>query len=78
MRARTWRGETALHGAGSVGSVACVDLLLAAGVDVAAADAMGRTALLVAAFGGHLACVARLIEAGADVAAADKMGATRR
>ncbi len=62
----------ALRRAASTGDVAKVKELLAAGVDVNAANAYGGTALAFAADKGHLAVVNLLLEHGADVNAKDR------
>jgi ankyrin repeat protein len=62
----------ALRRAASAGDLAKVKELLAAGVDVNAANAYGGTALAFAADRGHTAVVELLLERGADVNAKDR------
>lgn len=62
----------ALRRAASAGDVAKVKELLAAGVDVNAANSYGGTALAFAADKGQLAVVNLLLEHGADVNAKDR------
>jgi ankyrin repeat protein len=67
----------ALRRAASAGDLAKVKELLAAGVDVNAANGYGGTALAFAADKGHAAVVDLLLERGADVNAKDRFyGAT--
>lgn len=67
----------ALRRAASAGDLAKVKELLAAGVDVNAANAYGGTALAFAADRGHATVVDFLLEHGADVNAKDRFyGAT--
>ena len=54
----------------------CVELLLAAGVDVNAVDVYGTSALMNAAANGYKECMLRLLQAGADVNGADTTGRT--
>ena len=54
----------------------CVELLLAAGADMNAADVYGTSALMNAAANGYKECVLRLLHAGADVNATDTTGRT--
>ncbi|KAJ2786078.1 ATP-dependent RNA helicase [Coemansia javaensis] len=53
-------GNTALHHAAAAGSVACVDVLAAAGARVLAQNSEGATALHFAAYRGHHRAVGRL------------------
>jgi ankyrin repeat protein len=53
-----------------------IDLLLAHGAVLDAADNRGRTALMIAAALGHAAVVAHLLQHGADRARKDKDGKT--
>jgi hypothetical protein len=62
----------ALRRAASAGDLAKVKELLAAGVDVNAANAYGGTALAFAADKGHAAVVDLLLERGADINAKDR------
>lgn len=62
----------ALRRAASAGDIAKVKELLAAGVDVNAANSYGGTALAFAADKGHAAVVNLLLEHGADVNAKDR------
>ena len=66
-RFRESDGETPLMGAARVGRMEAVELVLAAGVDVNAADSFKQeTALMRAAAEGHAAVVDRLLAAGAN------------
>jgi ankyrin repeat protein len=58
------------------GSVAQIELFLAAGMPHDSKDEAGRTALLIAAETGNLPMLRRLIGAGADVNGADNLGTT--
>ncbi|HET9767542.1 MAG TPA: ankyrin repeat domain-containing protein, partial [Thermoanaerobaculia bacterium] len=62
----------ALRGAASAGDLAKVQELLAAGVDVNAANSYGGTALAFACDRGHAAVVDLLLARGADVDVADR------
>lgn len=65
-------GHAPLHAAVLAGSVARVELLLAAGADPGAADAEGRTSLHLGARYSGAPVVRLLLEAGADVTRADR------
>jgi cytohesin len=69
-------GNTALHVAAENGHIQVVEMLLTAGVDVAAADRWGRTALFRSVDRGHENMVRMLVEAHANVEAADFKGDT--
>lgn len=70
------RGITALHVAAYANRKSALDLLLAAGADVAAADTNGHTALHVAALLDNSDVVPPLLTAGADPRARDAKGRT--
>jgi len=75
--ASQWAGDEGLLEAASAGDPRKVAAAIAAGADLAGADAeSGSTALHFAADRGALDCVAALLEAGAAVDAADADGAT--
>ena len=59
-------GYVALHHAAANGSVAVLEVLLAAGADVEAVDRVGNTPLSRAAIFGRADAVSVLLEAGAD------------
>ncbi len=63
-------GNTALMFAARAGDAASVQLLVAAGADVDAADAWGVSALALAAHAGHRGVAEALLAAGADASAA--------
>ena len=69
-------GWTPLHSAVSGGRDAVVELLLALGADVAAANKGGRTALHYAASKNHVEIAHMLIKAGAKVNRKDGVGCT--
>ena len=64
--------ETAAHKACQVGSVACLEQLIAAGANVNAEDKLGRTPSWYAACYGGSQCLEALIVAGADLQKADQ------
>ena len=75
--AARWDGETALMIASRVGSAAIVNLLIARGAKVNAAESRkGQTALMWAAAERHPEVVRALIAHGANVRAASKRGFT--
>ena len=59
-------GTTPLHRAAQRNDLDAADRLIAAGVDVRAANRYGVTPLAVAAFNGNAAMIERLLKAGAD------------
>jgi ankyrin repeat protein len=63
-------------GVGAAAAVAVVELLIARGAAIDAADNRGRTALMIAAERGDAAVVETLILRGADRALRDKAGKT--
>ncbi|KAJ1485638.1 CD4-specific ankyrin repeat protein D1.1, partial [Baffinella frigidus] len=69
-------GFTALHLAAVDGHGGVVEILLAAGADVAATAITGQAALYFAAMKGHAEVAGMLLGAGADVAATDDKGFT--
>ncbi|KAG2425713.1 hypothetical protein HXX76_013555 [Chlamydomonas incerta] len=69
-------GWTPLQSAASCGFEAVVDLLLALGADVQAANSGGRTALHYAASKGRAGVLRQLLKAGARAGAADSTGST--
>jgi ankyrin repeat protein len=74
VNAKDRRGATPLMYAASVGSIQAVKLLLAAGADAKAANALNATALMWGI--GNLEKVRLLVDAGADVNARSKQGMT--
>jgi len=67
-------GLTALLAAATFGHVACLRLLLDAGVPAGAATASGVSALMAACREGRNDCAAELLRRGADAAARDAFG----
>jgi len=65
--ATDWAGRPLLHAAARAGRVDSAALLIAAGAEVDAVDAIGFTALFEAARDGQTLVVELLIEAGADI-----------
>ena len=65
-----------IHAAARQGHVACVRLLLQAGVSADALSSTGARPLHYACFGGHAGVVETLLEFGADVNAPDATGQT--
>lgn len=74
VAARTPHGETPLHLAAAGREPALVELLVARGADVNAADGLGRRPLHVAAVSYHKHVFDALLAHGADVHAADGAG----
>jgi ankyrin repeat protein len=68
-------GLTPLHEAARKGRSGAVDVLLAGGARLEAADKWGVTPLIEAASSGHAPVVARLIAAGARLDATTTVGA---
>ena len=67
-------GETALHGAASVGACRVIELLIAKGAEVNAVANDGSTALHLASYNGHQRAVEKLVIHGADVKAVEESG----
>jgi ankyrin repeat protein len=65
-------------GVGAAAAVAVVELLIARGAAINAADNRGRTALMIAAERGDAAVVETLVMRGADGAVRDRAGKTAR
>jgi ankyrin repeat protein len=77
VNAASNRGRTALHlAARSDASAPVVKLLLAAGADPKATDALKSTALLAATAGNDIETIRLLVDAGIDINAADMAGFT--
>ncbi|KAL8964448.1 MAG: hypothetical protein Q9183_004442, partial [Haloplaca sp. 2 TL-2023] len=75
VHARDAFGHTPLHRVcRGIGSLALLERLVLAGVDINAVDHSGETALANAAFNKHVECVAYLVECGADINIAAKSG----
>ncbi|KAK6047246.1 ankyrin repeat protein [Cooperia oncophora] len=70
------RGCTALHHAAYHGHIEVAELLLKAGINMAAVDKLGRTAMHSMACGGSLGMLAVLREAGASITVRDFHGRT--
>jgi len=66
------KGATPLHLAASIGSVACVDALLAHKAKPKARDGIGATPLHLAALGGHVQVVQTLLKTKLDIEAVTK------
>ena len=71
---RAPNGETAIHGAASVGSAFAIGLLLQNGADVNAVADEGITPLHLASYNGHQKAMQKLIDNGADVKAVEDSG----
>lgn len=76
VMARNKMGKTPLHYAVTYGATAMIDLLLASGADINAADNTGLTPLHVAAMLDRTNQAQALIEKGADIEARDSFGDT--
>ena len=70
------KARTPLAVAAFCGSSQAAEVLLAAGADANALDAVGNAPLHWAAIGGHVALCSSLLASGADAALATQSGAT--
>ncbi|KJH44356.1 ankyrin repeat protein [Dictyocaulus viviparus] len=69
-----FRGSTALHHAAYRGYIEVADLLLKAGINMAAVDNLGRTAIHFVACGGHIPMLDVLRRGGASINVCDHHG----
>ncbi|XP_077867367.1 uncharacterized protein LOC102807626 [Saccoglossus kowalevskii] len=72
MPANSWDQDTPLHGAAQEGYTSMVELLLAKGANVNAANNDQNTPLHIAVLSGHTSTVEKLLHTGANVNAVNK------
>lgn len=76
LEAQDWEGRTAVHIASQKGDMACLELLIGAGLSIHEKMDWGWSCLMLACDGGHTECISALLHHKADVTARRSDGST--